>query len=82
MHVELPVFDKDWSNSFGTSRFIATSSDVNSEQSYFVGAYGDHELPNKLTLLPYTQLLYQDCVQGENQKVHSGLARIDFENDQ
>jgi hypothetical protein len=82
MHGELPVFNKNWSYSFGTSRLQATSSAHNSEQSYFAGVYGDYELPSKLSLLPYIELLYQDGVQGGNQKLHSGLAGIAFENDE
>jgi hypothetical protein len=82
MHGELPVFNKDWSYSFGTSRLQATSSAINSEQSYFAGVYGDYELPSKLTLLPYIELLYQEGAEGGNQRAHSGLAGIAFENDQ
>ncbi len=82
MHGELPVVGKGWSYSFGTSRLQATSGVVNSEQSYFAGIYVDHDLPSKLTLLPYVELLYQDGAQGGNQKAHSSLAGLAFENDQ
>ena len=82
MHGELPVFDKEWSYSLGASRLQATSGVEYSEQNYFAGIYGDYELPANLTLLPYVEMLYQDGVEGRNQKSHSGLAGIAFENDQ
>ena len=82
MHGELPIFNEDWSYSFGASRLQATSSVEHSEQNYFVGIYGDYELPGNLTLLPYIELLYQNGVEGANQKSNSGLAGIAFENDQ
>ena len=82
MHGELPVINEDWSYSFGASRLQATSSVEHSEQNYFVGIYGDYELPGNLTLLPYIELLYQNGVEGADQKSNSGLAGIAFENDQ
>lgn len=82
MHGELPIFNEDWSYSFGASRLQATSSVEHSEQNYFVGIYGDYELPGNLTLLPYIELLYQNGVEGANQKSNSGLAGLAFENDQ
>ncbi len=47
-----------------------------------MGIYGDYELPSNLTLLPYIELLYQNGVEGADQKSNSGLAGIAFENDQ
>ena len=82
MHGELPIFNEDWSYSFGASRLQATSSVEHSEQNYFVGIYGDYELPGNLTLLPYIELLYQNGVEGANQKSNSGLAGLAFENNQ
>lgn len=82
MHGELPVFNGDWSYSFGTARLQATTGIEHSEQNYFAGIYGDYELPSNLTLLPYVELLYQNGVEGGKQKSHSGLAGLTFENDQ
>ena len=82
MHGELPIFNEDWSYSFGTARLQATSDVEHSEQNYFAGMYGDYELPGRLTLLPYIELLYQDGVEGGKKKSHSGLAGLAFENDQ
>jgi hypothetical protein len=75
---ELP-YASAWAYSIGFVHQSPGEDDSNSENSYFFGLYGDFDISDETEFFPFTEFLYRNGADGENQTATTFLVGTTFQ---
>ncbi len=75
---ELP-YAPAWAYSIGFVHQSPGEDDSNSENSYFFGLYGDFDISDETEFFPFTEFLYRNGADGENQTATTFLVGTSFQ---